>query len=107
MASLADEMAIHDAIIFDAIGDILTFGSDTVKGIFFKRYRQIELQDGAIMALDISFDCQTTDHAWVMALEEGDEVEIGGNTYLFGRHIPQGADESGLVVLELKESPGA
>lgn len=107
MASLAQAFNEHDALIFEKIGDTLTFGSDSLKGIFYSRYRQIELDDGSVIALDVSFDCQVTGHEWVLNLVEDDEVVVAGTTYRFGRRLPERGDESGLVTLALKEAVGA
>lgn len=102
MASLADEMAEIDASIFDDIGETLTFGSLEAQGIFFRRYREITLQDGSVRGLDLSFDCQATDQDWILELDEDDEVEIGGREYRVLARLPEGGDESGLVTIELK-----
>ena len=99
MASLADQMAAIDAQIFAEIGDTMLVGSVEVKGIFYRRYRELQLPDGGVAALDLSFDCQR--NATVLGLQQGDEVEIKGDVYRFERHVPVKADESGLVTLEL------
>lgn len=103
MASLADKMATIDAQIFERIGDSMQVGSVEVKGIFYRRYRELSFPDGNFAALELSFDCQRSDV--VMALARGDTVEIKGDQYRFERFVPLGADESGLVTLELGRVP--
>jgi hypothetical protein len=98
--SVADKMPEIREMIFGIIGDRASIGSDEVKGKFFRRYREIQLPDGSVSALDISFDCQVSDI--VLALVEDDPITIKGTQYKFRRHIPIGGDESGLITLELK-----
>lgn len=99
MASLADRMAAYDAEIFEHIGDTVTIAGSEVKGIFYLRNREITLADGAILALELSFDCQVT--AAILALNEGDAVIYKGTSYRFLRRLPEQADESQLVTLQL------
>jgi len=99
MPSLADWMRnTGDRIIFGAIGETMVFGSNEVKGIFFKRYRVVELQDGSIASFDLSFDCQFND---VNTLVEGDEVTIGNTAYIFRRCFPEHGDETTKVTVDL------
>jgi len=99
--SVADKMPEIREMVFGIIGDRASIGSDEVKGKFFRRYREIQLPDGSVSALDISFDCQVSDI--VLALKEDDTITIKGTQYKFRRHVPTGGDESGLVALELKQ----
>lgn len=99
MPSLAGQMPEIDASIFDAIGETLSVGTNETNGMFYDRHREIELRDGSMSALDISFDCQIAD--WILALDEGDMVTVEGNEYRFLRRLPDGGDESGLVIIEL------
>lgn len=103
-------MAIHDAEIFAALGgegmgEVLVIGTDTVPGVFFNRYRELETRDGGFVGLELSFDCQITDE--VRGLTKGDEVQVmnaqavSGTTYRFERRVPDAGDESGLVTVEL------
>lgn len=96
--SLADEMADHDAVIFAAVGEVLSFGTNEIPGCFFRSRREVQFADGSTVGLEISFDCQ-----WDPALDtlqRDDLVEINGtNTYRFQRIVDR--DESGLTVLEL------
>ena len=104
MPSLAKEFSdVHDRAIFRELGETLVYGSVAVTGIFFKRYRVIELDNGAIASFDLSFDAQFSD---VNTLVEGDTVEIFADdesqgTFKFRRHFPEGGDESGKVTLDL------
>jgi hypothetical protein len=107
--SLADLMRTIDAQIFAEIGEIAIVGSTEIPGIFTKRHREVPLQDGSFVGLDISFDCQISPA--IAALVEDDELHIVARdalgaerdlgTYKFRRRLPKGADESGLVILEL------
>jgi hypothetical protein len=99
--SVADKMPEIREMIFGVIGDRAFIGSEEVKGKFFLRYREIQMPDGSISALDISFDCQVSDI--VLALVEDDTITIKSTQYKFRRHIPIGGDESGLCTLELKQ----
>lgn len=98
--SLAEKMPEHRELVWGILGDRMVIGSTEVKGKFFRRYREIQMPDGSVSALDLSFDCNVSDE--VLALEEDDVVTIQDTEYRFRRHIPEGGDESGLVVLELK-----
>lgn len=94
---------MHDRAIFRALGETLVYGSVAVTGIFYKRYRVVELDNGAIAAFDLSFDCQFSD---VNTLVEGDTVEVFADdksmgTFKFRRHFPEGGDESGKVTCDL------
>jgi hypothetical protein len=97
---LASEMRDHDAVIFEAIGEVLRIGTTDVPGIFFNEHRDVSFAEGGVMGLEISFDCTISDA--VSALEENEEVEIVEHgTFIFLRRIPDAGDESGLVTLEL------
>lgn len=97
--SLADSMPEIDALIFAHVGDTAEIGTETVAGVFYRRYRQIESPDGSVMGLDLSFDCQV--NASVLALTEGDTITIKNEEYQFTRRLPERGDESGLVTLQL------
>lgn len=97
---LAEKMPEHRDLVWGILGEVALIGSTEIKGKFFKRYREIQMPDGSISALDLSFDCNVT--AEVLALQEDDAVTINGTEYRFRRHVPIGGDESELVTLELK-----
>lgn len=99
MASLAGQMPDIDAEIFAAIGETLAIGTNDHKGIFYNQHRVIELRDGSIAALDISFDCQITDA--IKSLAENEQVTVEGHGFRFIRRLPDQGDESGKVTLEL------
>jgi hypothetical protein len=98
--SAADKMPEIREMVFGIIGDRAAIGSEEIKGKFFRRYREIQLPDGSVSGLEISFDCQVSDT--VLALEEGDTITIKETQYKFRRHVPIGGDETGLCTLELK-----
>lgn len=85
--------------ILEHVGDDVTIGSETVRGAFSKRYREIGLPDGTLVGLNISFDCMMS--SVVTGLAEGDVVTYDNVDYLFIRRVPAGGDETGLVTLEL------
>lgn len=97
---LADEMPAIREDVWALIGDMAAIGTSDVRGKFFKRYREVQLPDGNVAGLDLSFDCNV--NADILALQENDEIVIQGTTYRFLRRVPSGGDESGLVTLELK-----
>lgn len=72
---------------------------DPIRGTFHAKPREVELQDGSFIALDISFQCRITDAIRVLA--EGDQIAINDVLYRFLRRIPDLGDESGNVILEL------
>jgi hypothetical protein len=92
-------MPDFDEVIFGLVGEDAIIGGTEVSGIFHRRYREIQLQDGSIAGLDLSFDCQVTDE--VLALVRGDLVVFEGENYPFIQPFPEGGDESGLIILEL------
>lgn len=103
---LASDMRDHDAVIFDAIGEVLRAGSTDVPGIFFKGFREISFQEAGVVGLGLSFDCTISDA--VRALVENQVIEIlhsdTGESlghFRFLRRLPDAGDESGLVTLEL------
>lgn len=89
---------LNDTVL-EHIGQDVLIGSDTVRGIFYKRYREIETTDGALVGLEISLDCKFENA--VQGLARGDVVVIDGQNYRFERFVPDGGDESGWVSLEL------
>jgi hypothetical protein len=99
MASLAGRMSEFREVIFGILGETAVIADVEHKGRFFNRYRIIELRDGSIAALDISFDCQVT--AQVLALTEGDNVTIDATDYRFIKRLPDRGDESGKCTIEL------
>jgi len=105
MTSLAGRMPGIDATIFAAIGETAVIDGQEVKGIFTKRYREIEGRDGSIVGLDISFDCQH--QAFMDDLAPGDTITIkvadddAGVDYKFRRQLVRRGDESGLIIMEL------
>lgn len=105
MPSLADAMKAVNAQIFEAIGEVMLVGSTEVQGIFNKKPREIQVDNGALVGLGLTFDCQYSDT--VASLMEGDEVKIKMNnvdtpeTYFFMRRIPADGDETGRVIIEL------
>jgi hypothetical protein len=94
-----------NAALFAALGEISVIDGVEHQGVFNNRPRQIEFEDGSIMAVDISFDCSYT--AKVRELREGDPIVVKytstdeGTRYCFRRRIPSEGDETGKVVLEL------
>lgn len=90
---------LNQTILDHAGGETLVSGTNEIVGAFNKGHREIEMRDGSIAALDISFDCQIAD--WIAALGEGDPVTVEGTSYRFVRRIPDGGDETGLVIIEL------
>ena len=92
-------MPEFDEVIFGILGDDAIIGGTEVKGCFHRRYREVQLQDGSVAGLDLSFDCQVT--AEVLALARGDYVVFEDENYPFIRAYPEGGDESGLCILEL------
>lgn len=90
-----------DALIFAHLGEILLVGGVEVPGMFHRQPREIQLNNGSIVGLEISFDCQI--NATVKALAKNAVVSIKGKpeTYRFVRRVPPDGDESGLVILEL------
>jgi len=106
MTSLAKFMRDEgDAIIFAALGEIAVIDGQEHEGVFNNRPRQIEFDDGSIMAVDITFDCTYTEK--IRRLREGDPIVIKyeateeGTRYCFRRRIPAEGDETGKVTLEL------
>jgi len=97
---LANDMPVIRDRVWQLIGDLAIIGTSDVRGKFFRRYREILLQDGSIAGLDLSFDCNVSGD--ILALVENDEIILQGTTYRFLRRVPPNGDESGLVTLELK-----
>lgn len=100
MTSLALRMPAIRERVWALLGDLAIIGALNVRGKFNRRYREIQLQDGMIAGLDLSFDCNVS--AEILAMAENDPVTIDGVVYRFLRRVPPGGDESGLVTLELK-----
>jgi len=94
-----------NAAIFAVLGELALIDGVVHQGVFNNRPRQIEFDDGSIMAVDITFDCSYTEQ--VRRLKEGDPVIVKyestdeGERYCFRRRIPSEGDETGKVVLEL------
>jgi GrpB-like predicted nucleotidyltransferase (UPF0157 family) len=103
--SLADMMKTVDAKIYAAIGELAHIGSTNVPGIFSKKYLEVQLENGTVAGLAISFSCQYDDV--VAALTAGTNIDVLNQdgvvmgTYKFIRHVPPGGEESGRVHLEL------
>lgn len=99
MASLAGRMPEFREVVFGILGETAVIAGNEVKGKFYNRYREIDYQNGTIVGLDISFDCQW--RAFMATLNEGDALTVEGASYRFLRRIPDAGDESGKVTLEL------
>lgn len=109
MGSLADLQREIDAEIFEEIGEVMISGSIETRGVFFNRPRSVGNSEGEFVGLELSFDCQLSDH--VGELVRGDLVQIVARddaglerdlgTYAFQRRVPDAGDESGLVHIEL------
>lgn len=99
MTSLAGRMAGIDAKLFDKLGETAVIEGEEVKGVFHKGYREIQTRDGIVVGLDLSFDCQY--QSFMNNLTTASTLTVEGDTYRFLRQIPEGGDESGLVILEL------
>ena len=106
MASLADQMSEHDAVIFGAIGEVAVIRGTRVSGVYRHQYREVQIEGGdTVEGLAISFACQITPA--IRLLQDGDKLTIEGQgDFLFLRRVPTEGDESGLVYLELGV-PGA
>ena len=106
MASLADQMSEHDAVIFDGIGEVAVIRGTRVSGIYRHQHREVQIEGGdTVEGLAISFACQITPA--IRLLQDGDKLTIEGQgDFLFLRRVPTEGDESGLVYLELGV-PGA
>ena len=98
--SLAERMPAIRERVWLLIGDLATIGTSEVRGKFFRKYREVQLPDGTISGLDLSFDCNVS--VDILALTKDEEITVDGTVYRFLRHVPPGGDESGLVTLELK-----
>jgi hypothetical protein len=106
MTSLAKFMRDEgNALIFATLGEIAVIDGEAHEGVFNNRPRQIEFEDGSIMAVDITFACSYTEK--IRRLREGDPIVIKyesteeGTRYCFRRRIPSDGDETDLVTLEL------
>ena len=110
MTSLAELFRERfDADIFSALGEVAVFSSHEIRGVFNRAYREIELPNGNVAGLDLSFDCQYV--AAIGELSVNDEIEIFAENelgarrslgrYRFLRELIPGGDESGLTIIEL------
>jgi hypothetical protein len=99
MSGLAARMSEFREVIFGILGEIAVISGQEVKGRLHRKYREIELRDGNIVGLDLSFDCQY--QVFMGSLSPGDALTVEGGNYRFIRRIPPEGDESGLVILEL------
>lgn len=79
--------------------DLILPSGDIIRGRFFLGHREIELRDGSIAALEISFSGPATSE--VLRLVENELVRYRGVAYRFVRRLPNRGDETGRVVLEL------
>jgi hypothetical protein len=85
--------------LFELLGDEVQIGTDTVQGVFNKAYREVPLRDGVVVGLQISFDCKYS--PIIAALQPQDLVTFDSVDYAFIRRLPEGGDETGVVILEL------
>lgn len=104
MSSLAHRFESINARLFEAMGETAHIDGVEHAGMFNRRHREMQLDDGTLVGIDLSFDCDYTDQ--VAELVEGDPVEIvesnGERTrYCFRRRIPEKGDETKRVILEL------
>ena len=100
MTDFASLMEKYDRKIFDSVGDAISHGSVEVQGVFYRIERQVQIEQGLVTTLELSFDCRYSD---VSNLVEGDTVTLvrTAETFTFRRFIPDKGDETGRVTLEL------
>jgi hypothetical protein len=99
--SSADLAKWLDGRVFGSrIGDAMLIGSTRIEGAFFDVPRDLELPNGSIRALALSFDCHYD--ASIGRLSAGDLVQIEGRgRYRFMSEVIPGGDHSGKTTVEL------